>query len=97
MEGLYLNLIALEWACFNINSNMTSCAETSFSSMRTHLSDNNRTAVSSCVHIVLFFFCYLFLFIYYFIYFCFVILALLFIFILRTYLEKNPMVRTAGC
>ena len=30
---------------------MTICAEMSFSSMCTHLSDNNRTAVPSCVHI----------------------------------------------
>ena len=31
---------------------MMSCAETSFSSMRTYLSDNNRTAVTSCIHIL---------------------------------------------
>ena len=30
---------------------MTSCAETNFTSLRTHLSDNNRTAVPSYVHI----------------------------------------------
>ena len=34
------------------HSNMTSCTETSFSSMHTHLSDNNCTAVSSGVHIL---------------------------------------------
>ena len=33
------------------DSNMTMCADTSFSSVRTHLSDNNRTALPSCVHV----------------------------------------------
>ena len=31
---------------------MTRCAETSFSSMRTHLSDNNHTAVPSHIYIL---------------------------------------------
>ena len=35
----------------NKYSNMTICAETSFSSMHTQLSCNNRTALPFCVHI----------------------------------------------
>ena len=37
---------------FNFHSNMTRCAEMSFSSMGTHLSDNNCTALPSCMHIL---------------------------------------------
>ena len=79
---------------FEFVSDMTSCVEMSFTSLRTHLSDNNRTAVPSCVHIsslfcfVIVFFIYL-LFIY-FIYFYFVIYCLYFVIfsILRTYFDK---------
>ena len=36
------------------HSNVTRCAETSFSSMHIHLSDNNRTDNNpSCIHILL--------------------------------------------
>ena len=70
---------------------MTSCTETSFTSLCTHLSDNNRTAVPSCgVHISLLF-CFVIVFLFtYFIYFYFVIYCLYFVIfsVLRTYFDK---------
>ena len=46
----YMTFLFVSLFCI-VYSNMTICAETSFSSMRTQLFCNNRTALPFCVHI----------------------------------------------